>query len=131
MSRINHHLVEGKPLTLMDGDCPCQPQRILRETAQAVFLYLFCLRIGRITDILPLGAFHLDILILITTDNNTVVVKPIHYTCLTIIETAFLSIVPKEHYLSTGLQFQFWFGGVVLLRIIPFDPGRKLMAFPF
>ena len=108
MGSIDDGVLEGKALTLVDGNRPSQAQRILSELSLYRLLYLLGLLIDRIFRIHPLHLLQLKLLIRILAAHDNLISFLIgfhtdHLTNHTIIE-AVLRVVLDKHHLCSGLQ---------------------------
>ena len=127
VARVDHGLVEGEALALVDGDGPGQAQGVLGEGAQFLFLYLPGGGVGGVADVAPGVALHEDGLVVAgAADGDAVVVHLLDHAYLAVeVAAGGLGVVLEEHDLGPRLQFQRGFGGVAFLGVFALDLGPE------
>ena len=109
---VNDGMFEGKSLTLVDSDGPCQSNGILSEGALHGFLYLLRLLIECVFRVAPFCLFQYKLFaIVLSHDPDLLVINSRHLAYHTIIEPV-VSIVLDKHNLSSLLQQQLEIGRI-------------------
>ena len=113
----------------MNRHGPCESQRILRKRSQHLLVDLAGFLVLTIADILPHHAVHLDIPV-VTTHKNLTVVDVRDHTNLAVIEPSrFLVIIAHKHHTRTDLERQNLLCRIDVFRKIFLDVRFEHMRF--
>src|SRR2546422_621806 len=106
--RIDDCPIEGQPLTLVNGDSPCQFQWMLTKRAKYLFLHLLCFFVERVPNVLPFDWSDGDVCgIGLAAYEDFVAAETGDPANLAVKEPLFRSrVVPDEHHLRASFEFQ-------------------------
>ena len=121
---VNHHMVESKPLALVNGDGPCQFYGVLFKSAVYFLFYFLSLFVKDVACVFPNVFVYLDKLFGVGfgTYCKTVVA---YFDNLTnhAIKVALVCVILYKHYLCTAFEGQIQVGGIGVFRKIAFNGG--------
>ena len=109
-----------KSLALVDGDGPGQPQGILRERAELLFLYFLFLLIISIAHVFPHHAPHVVFLSALRLHPDEFL-SEVHHLSQRSIHPPAVGIIIEQHHLCAALELQFLQGGQAGLGKLTLD----------
>ena len=104
----------------MDGDGPGQPQGILRESAELLFLYFLFLLIISIAHVFPHHAPHVVFLSALRLHPDEFL-SEVHHLSQRSIHPPAVGIIIEQHHLCAALELQFLQGGQAGLGKLTLD----------
>ena len=126
---INDGMLKSQSLALVDGDGPCEPERILLEDAYDVFFYLLRTAVHLVACVRPCVNAHLYRFVTIKREHYDTLFRQLFHRAQHAVKVAMLHIVLDKHDLGAFLEHEFVIGRERRLGKGAFNVGFKHVLF--